>query len=109
MAAFRPDRELLFGYYDAAHRATVERVGALTEEQMQSLTAYMPGGDTRPTWRAFVGTASDFMEHTEQIAYLRGLVQGPGVACAGRSGGVPLNPALGFRYTEQDSAVERQL
>jgi hypothetical protein len=78
VAAFRPNRELLLGYYEAAHRATVEEVAGLSEEQLLTPVRYMPEGDERPSWRAFVGTARDFMEHTGQIAYLRGLVTGPG-------------------------------
>jgi hypothetical protein len=78
VAAFRPNRELLLGYYEAAHRATVEEVAGLSEEQLLTPVRYMPEGDERPSWRAFVGTARDFMEHAGQIAYLRGLVTGPG-------------------------------
>ncbi len=78
VAAFRPSRELLFGYYEAAHRSTVERVAGLTQEQLLKPIQYMPESALKLTWEAFVGTARDFMEHTGQIAYLRGLVTGPG-------------------------------
>ncbi len=78
VAAFRVSRDMLFGYVDAAHEATVERVRRLTPEQLQSPFQYMPSGEPRPTWQACIATAMDFTQHTGQIAYLRGMITGQG-------------------------------
>ena len=78
VAAFRPDRALLFDYVDAAHRATVERVAALTDEQLEQPYQYMPSQEPRPVWRGLTGVVMDFAQHTGQIAYLRGLITGFG-------------------------------
>ena len=78
VAAFRPDRELLFGYVAAAHRTTVERVAALTDEDLEQPHRYMEKQEPRPVWRGLTGTIMDFTQHTGQIAYLRGLITGFG-------------------------------
>ncbi len=75
VASFRVDPALLFGYVDAAHRATVERVAQMTPAQLELPFHYMPTGDPRPAWQAFIATAMDFTQHTGQIAYLRGLIR----------------------------------
>ena len=78
VAAFRPAHELLQGYVEAAHAATVERVARLTPERLLEEAPYVPGGTARPIWRSLAGTVSDFSQHTGQIAYLRGLITGYG-------------------------------
>ena len=78
VAAFRPDRELLFGYVDAAHRATVERVKAMTDEDLVRPYQYGQSQEPRPAWRGLTGMIMDFTQHTGQIAYLRGLITGFG-------------------------------
>ena len=78
VAAFRAERSVLFGYVEAAQQATVRRVSALTPEQWKQPFQYMPTAEPRPTWRAFIGTAMDFTQHSGQIAYLRGLLTGKG-------------------------------
>ena len=78
VAAFHPDRALLFGYVDAAHRATVERVEAMSDEDLEKPYQYMPSQRTRPVWRGLTGIVMDFTQHTGQIAYLRGLITGFG-------------------------------
>jgi hypothetical protein len=62
---------------DAAHRATVERVSRLTPEQFAQPITYVPG-EPRPVWRALGGVCGDSLQHTGQIAYLRGMVTGYG-------------------------------
>ena len=78
VAAFRPDRALLFGYVDAAHRATVERVKAMTDEDLVRPYQYGQSQEPRPAWRGLTGVIMDFTQHTGQIAYLRGLITGFG-------------------------------
>lgn len=78
VAAFRPDRELLFGYVEAAHRWTVERVAAMTDEELVKPYQYAPSQEPRPAWRGLTGIIMDFTQHTGQIAYLRGLITGFG-------------------------------
>ena len=77
VAAFRVERAALFGYVDAAHRVTVERVSNLTPTQLvQPIVSY--AGERRPAWRALAGVCSDSAQHSGQIAYLRGLMSGYG-------------------------------
>ena len=74
VSGFRVDRTVLFGYVEAAHQAIVERVSKLTPEQLFEPYQYMPTGDVRSAYLAFIGTAMDFTQHTGQIAYLGGIV-----------------------------------
>jgi hypothetical protein len=81
VAAFRVDRDLLFGYLEAAHRATVERVSRLTAEQLEQPLAYGTPEiplDTRPAWSALASVCADSLQHTGQVNFLRGLVCEPG-------------------------------
>ena len=77
VAAFRVAREEVFGYLDAAHRATVERVAKLTPQQLAQPAEDLPG-DTHPAWQALRRMCSDSMQHTGQINYIRGLMSGYG-------------------------------
>lgn len=75
--AFRVERAVLFGYVDAAHHRTVERVAALTPTQLrQSIVSHT--GEMRPAWRALAGMCGDSAQHAGQIAYLRGMLSGYG-------------------------------
>jgi hypothetical protein len=77
VTALRVERSLLFGYVDAAHRVTVERVSKLNPtELVQSSVSYV--GERRPAWRALAGVCNDSAQHGGQIAYLRGLMSGYG-------------------------------
>lgn len=77
VAAFRIERSLLFGYVEAAHRATVARVARLTPARLtQPLRSHT--GEMRPAWRALAGVCNDSAQHSGQIAYLRGLLSGYG-------------------------------
>jgi len=78
VAAFRPPRDVLLGYVEAAQQATVERIARITTARFLEETAYAPGLGPRPIWRALVGIVSDTGQHTGQIAYLRGLLTGYG-------------------------------
>jgi hypothetical protein len=77
VTAFCVERAVLFGYVDAAHQHTVERVAKLTPTQLvQPMVSHT--GERRPAWRALAGVCSDSAQHTGQIAYLRGLLSGYG-------------------------------
>ena len=77
VTAFRVERAVLFGYVDAAHQKTIERVAALTPTQLrQPITSHT--GEQRPAWRALAGMCGDSAQHTGQIAYLRGMLSGYG-------------------------------
>lgn len=77
VAAFQADSDLLFGYADAAHRATIQRLSKVTPAQLGRPVRYVLG-DTRPTWQAIRGMLGDSYQHTGQVAYLRGIVTGYG-------------------------------
>src|SRR5947208_756534 len=77
MLRLRIERAVLFGYVDAAHQRTVERVAALTPTQLgQPIVSHT--GERRPAWRALAGMCGDSAQHTGQIAYLRGMLSGYG-------------------------------
>ena len=79
VAAFRADREFLFGYAEAAHETAVRRVRSATHEQLtRTFQSVVPGRPARPAWQSLVINASDYAEHTGQIAYLRGMLTGTG-------------------------------
>ena len=78
VAAFRADRELLEGYAEAAHDAALRRMRAATPEQLTRSRAGLPGRPERPAYRSLLINAIDYTEHTGQIAYLRGMLTGPG-------------------------------
>jgi hypothetical protein len=78
VAAFHPERTLLFDYAEAAHEVTIERIGRLTTEKLLEEYPYSPTGSQRKVWQGLSGTLSDFGQHAGQIAYLRGLITGYG-------------------------------
>ena len=77
VAAFRAERALLEGYAEAAHDAALRRMRAATPEQLKR-TISSPGRPDRPAYRSLLTNAIDYTEHTGQIAYLRGMITGPG-------------------------------
>ena len=78
VAAFRPARDVLLAYVEAAQQATVERIARVSPERWAEDSMYVAGREPRPLWRSLVGTVSDAGQHTGQIAYLRGLITGYG-------------------------------
>ena len=77
VAAFRVEREALFGYMDAAHRETVKRITQLTPTQFEQVVDYI-SGESRPAWQVLAGMCGDSYQHAGQIAYLRGMMSGYG-------------------------------
>jgi len=78
VAAFRPARDVLLGYVEAAQASALERIARITPERMLEEVLYVAGREPRALWRSLVGTISDTGQHTGQIAYLRGLITGYG-------------------------------
>ncbi|MEX2598641.1 MAG: DinB family protein, partial [Dehalococcoidia bacterium] len=79
VATFRAERSLLLGYSEAAHEAAVRRVQDASDEQLlRDIPGIRPGAPARPAWRSLLINSIDFTEHTGQIAYLRGMLTGPG-------------------------------
>lgn len=77
VASFRVDRGLLDGYAEAAHGTALRRVREATPD-MLTRPYEVPDRPDRPTWQRLVTNAIDYTEHTSQIAYLRGMLTGPG-------------------------------
>jgi hypothetical protein len=75
--AFRVERENLFGYAEAAHRETIERVKHLATTRFDEPVEHPPG-TSRPAWQALAGMCGDSYQHAGQIAYLRGMITGYG-------------------------------
>ena len=78
VAASRANHEILLGYAEAVHKAATQRVLGLSSERLVHPIASVATGEERPVWRALSINALDYMEHTGQIAYLRGMLTGPG-------------------------------
>ncbi len=74
---FRPSRDLVLSYADAAHRAIIDRVSKLPANQMDEQVEGLPG-EPRPAWRVLAGVIGDSTEHVGQINYLRGMTAGLG-------------------------------
>ena len=73
VGAFHADADLLLGYYDAVHSATVDAVATLKEEDFARIV------DTRwdpPVTLAvrLVSVVNDDAQHSGQAAYVRGLL-----------------------------------
>jgi Protein of unknown function (DUF664) len=77
VAAFQIRRDVLFGYADAAHHITIQRLAQISPAQLGQPVPYV-GVDTRPTWHALRGMLGDAYSHTGQISYLRGMITGYG-------------------------------
>lgn len=78
VAAFRADRSLILGYAEAAHRAAVRRVANVTDEELHRLYHPSGSGQDRAGHEWLLVNGIDYTEHTGQIAYLRGVLTGPG-------------------------------
>ena len=76
VAAFRAGRDLLFGYAEAAQNATLECLERLTSQDMER--EYDFYGNSSLGSRLLTMMVIDVMEHTGQIAYLRGMITGHG-------------------------------
>ena len=77
VAALRVNSDLLFGYADAAHRVTLQRLAEITPERLGQPVEYVLG-DTRPAWQAIRGMLGDSYQHTGHITYVRGMITGYG-------------------------------
>ncbi len=80
VAAFRVERDALFGYMEAAHRVAKERVAKLTQEQVEQTVAWGTAETPlppRPVWQVLTTLLNDSIQHTGQINYIRGLVSEP--------------------------------
>jgi len=78
VAAVRPDRELLEGYYDAVHTRTIDYLGTLTEPDFARIvdTSWDP-----PVTLAvrLVSILSDDLQHAGQASFLRGIAKRSGL------------------------------
>lgn len=77
VAAFRIERDILFGYLDSTHAETVKRITQLTPTQFEQSIEYLPGS-SRVAWESLAGMSGDSYQHAGQIAYLRGMIEGYG-------------------------------
>jgi hypothetical protein len=78
VTAFKPDRELLFSYIDAAQEAAAERLMDVTPELLDREVELDAGRGRRPASTIFNPMTSDCLQHLGQIAYLRGIITGRG-------------------------------
>ncbi len=77
VVGFLAGSDLVFGYAEAAHRATIQRLSTITPDQLGHPTHYVTG-DTRPAWQAIRGMLGDTYSHAGQVAYIRGMITGRG-------------------------------
>ncbi len=78
VAAFRADRSLILAYAEAAHQAAVRRAANATDEQLHRWVESFDPGRGRYAYQWLLTNGIDYTEHTGQIAYLRGVLTGPG-------------------------------
>lgn len=78
VAAFRADWDLILAYGEAAQQAAVRRVTDATDEQLHRWVESFDPGRGRPAYEWLLVNGIDYTEHTGQIAYLRGVLTGPG-------------------------------
>lgn len=77
VAAVTPDAELLLGYHDAVHAATVAYVGTLSAEDLDRVVD--ENWDPPVTLAVrLVSVVSDDLQHVGQAAYVRGLYERQG-------------------------------
>ena len=73
------DFETLIGYFDAVAEKTKEAVEGLSEDDMARLVeSTIPGRPAQPVASRLSVIMNDNIQHTGQIAYLRGLIRGHG-------------------------------
>lgn len=73
VAAFKPDRHTLTSYVVAAHEAVVSRVASLDDSSLIQVDSLSANKD-RLVWQGFANIAMDYLQHTGQVAYLRGML-----------------------------------
>ena len=78
VAAFKPNRELLFGYAEAAQNASMKRMSGVTSEDLEREFEYPGPGSQQPGSVVLARMLSDFMQHTGQVGYIRGMITGRG-------------------------------
>ena len=78
VAAFRPARDLLFGYVDAAYEVAVDRISRLELEMMDKEYELDGNRGMQTGWTVVLSPVNDGLIHTGQIAYLRGMITGFG-------------------------------
>ena len=78
VAAFRADWDLILAYAEAAQQAAVRRVADATDQQLRRWAESFDPGRGRPVYEWLLVNGIDYTEHTGQIAYLRGVITGPG-------------------------------
>ncbi len=76
VAAFRPERELVFGYAEAAQSTALERIAELSPADLER-DVDTPWG-ARSAGLLLTATLNDSIQHIGQIAYLRGMLTGRG-------------------------------
>ena len=76
VAAFRPERGLVFGYADAVQSTALERIAQLSPADLER-DVDTPWG-ARQAGLLLTATLTDSIQHIGQIAYLRGMLTGRG-------------------------------
>lgn len=74
VAAVQASSELLTGYYDAVHEATLRYVGGLTDADLDRIVDRSWNPPVTLGAR-LVSVISDDLQHAGQAAYLRGLIE----------------------------------
>jgi hypothetical protein len=75
---FHPDIELLIGYVEATNADAIARLGKVDESTMEDEVELDAGRGMRPRHNIWNPMLSDCLQHTGQIAYVRGMITGKG-------------------------------
>lgn len=78
VSQFCPSRALLMGYVQAAHEESLARLSRITEVMLMSDVTLDANRGIRPATDVFNPMISDCLQHTGQIAYIRGMLTGRG-------------------------------
>ena len=78
VAAFRPALALLAGYVEAAQKSAADRLARLTPALLDQDVELDANRGIRPASHVFNPMISDCLQHTGQIAFVRGLITGRG-------------------------------
>lgn len=78
VAAFKPDLRLLLAYIEAVNADALARIDRVDPAAMEDEVELDAGRGMKPRHNCWNPMLSDCLQHTGQIAYLRGLITGKG-------------------------------
>ena len=78
VAAFKPRRDLLIGYVEAAQRVANDRLSRMTAGLLDREVELDAGRGMRPAWQILHPLVNNCLQRAGEIAYVRGMISGIG-------------------------------